>query len=76
MGFNNREGAHNSKGNNEQVYEYVRGTNHLLDAMLGDEERVFIVNASHGRKPVSAETAVEALEKYKALYGRARNEAA
>ena len=55
---------------------YVRGTNHLLDAILEEDEVVWIVNKSHGRKPVSAATASEALEKYNRLYGKDANEKA
>lgn len=54
----------------ETPYEYVRGTNAHLDALLEEGERVFIVNRSKGRKPVSAESIEEALEKYERMYGK------
>lgn len=53
-----------SKG---EVFEYVRGTNALLDKMLGNE-KVFIVNGSKGRKPVTADSEQEAIDIYVSLY--------
>lgn len=53
--------------NKGEVYEYVRGTNERLDAIIGDQ-KVFIVNGARGRVPVVAETEAEAVEVYVARY--------
>lgn len=57
----------NVGGNKGEVFEYVRGTNARLDAIIGDA-KVFIVNGAKGRKPVTASTEQEAVDIYVRLY--------
>ena len=47
-----------------KVNLYVRGTNSRLDELLDPLETVWIVNWTHGRCPVAAETEEEAIGKY------------
>jgi hypothetical protein len=52
----------------ETPYRYQRGTNAHLDAILGEDEVVYIVNQEKGRRPVVANSPSEALENYDRIY--------
>ena len=69
--FTPRRGGINRKGSvmasaKPTMKMYERGTNERLDALLEENEVVWIVNGPRGRVPISASTKEEALEKYQA----------